>query len=66
MNFYQRSVNFFSRNVVLNSFAHAIGGFGLAIVLQYYIQGEAFLSVLVGWLFVAISAGIHIWSIYGE
>jgi hypothetical protein len=66
MNFYNRSISFFSRNVILNSIAHAAGGFGLAIVLQQYIQGNAFISVWIGWFLIIISLAIHVRSIYGR
>lgn len=56
----ERVMNYFSRHVMINSIAHTVGGFGLALLLQHYIQGNAFLPPLVGWLSVALSAAAHI------
>lgn len=34
-------------------------GFWLAILLQYYVAGEAFLSVTIGWILLGFSLVIH-------
>lgn len=62
MEIYHRSLRYFSSHVFLNSMAHSAGGFGLAVVLQEYIQGNAFLSVWIGWVLIAFSTVIHIRS----
>lgn len=60
--YYDKMITYFSEHVMLNSFAHTAGGFGLALLLQHYIKGDAFLPPLVGWVLVAISVVIHIIS----
>jgi hypothetical protein len=60
---YNRSMNYFSRHVLLNSAAHAAAGFGLALLLQYYTAGTAFLNPLIGWGFILFSAAIHLISV---
>lgn len=56
----QRAMTYFSQHVILGHFAHALGGFGLALLLQHYLKGNAFLPAWVGWLMVMISAAVHI------
>ena len=63
---YEKSVRFFSEHVILNSIAHSAGGFGLAVVLQQYLQGEAFISPLIGWALIAFSVAVHIYSVVSE
>lgn len=62
MNWYRRSMNYFSKHPMLNSIAHSCGGFGLAIILQEYLKGNAFLPLGFGWILVLISVVIHIHS----
>ena len=54
--FYEKVVTYFAQHVILNAFAHTAAGFGLAIVLQHYLKGNAFLPVYVGWLLIAVCA----------
>jgi len=60
---YNRSMNYFSRHVFLNSIAHVATGFGIAIVLQAYLQGNVFINVWIGWILIAFSMIIHIRSV---
>lgn len=62
MDIYNRSLRYFSSHAMLNSLAHSAGGFGLALVLQEYLRGNAFLSPWIGWVLIAFSAIIHIRS----
>lgn len=57
-----RSFAYFSRHPMLNSIAHTAAGFGLALVLQHYIAGNAFLPVIVGWVLIGVSVAMHIMS----
>jgi hypothetical protein len=62
MNFYTKSLLYFSRHPILNSLAHSAGGFGLALVLQQYLAGNAFLSPVTGWVLIAVSVVMHVMS----
>ena len=59
--FSKRVMEFASRHVVSSNAAHAAGGFGLALLLQYYIVGIGFLPVSVGWVLIALAALWHFW-----
>lgn len=61
-----KSIRFFAAHVWLNSIAHAAGGFGSAIVLQEYLQGNAFVCPLFGWALIIVSTAIHIYSVIGK
>jgi hypothetical protein len=58
--FYTNALAYFSAHPLLNSIAHAAGGFGLAIVLQQYLVGFPFVSVWVGWAGIIFSISIHV------
>lgn len=60
--FIANSLKFFSEHVMLNSFAHTAGGFGLAIILQKYLKSEPFVPVIVGWALLGLSIAIHVYS----
>lgn len=62
MNFYDRSLHYFSKHPIINSTAHAAAGFGLAILLQQYYQGDVFVSPYLGWALVIFSVVVHIRS----
>ena len=62
---FDKSIQFFAQHVMLNSIAHTAGGFGLAIVLQHYMQGNSFVNPLVGWALIIFSVAIHLYSIMG-
>ncbi|HEV2917463.1 MAG TPA: hypothetical protein VGW78_07000 [Candidatus Babeliales bacterium] len=59
---YTKSLMYFAKHPMLNSFAHSVGGFGIALLLQYYIVGDAFAPLWVGWLCITGSLVIHIRS----
>ena len=56
---FEKPINYWSKHVILSSLSHAVGGFGLALLLQDYLVGNAFLSTTVGWLAVAFTLVTH-------
>jgi hypothetical protein len=48
------------KNIVITNFAHFTGGFGLALLLQYYLLDNAFLPPIVGWVLVAFTVIVHV------
>jgi hypothetical protein len=60
--FYETSRAYFAANPIWNALAHSAGGFGLALVLQHYIKGAAFLPPWIGWALIVFSAVIHVRS----
>ena len=50
---------FARRHIVLTAVNHAAAGFGLALVLQHSLVGNAFLPVTFGWLLLAFAAIVH-------
>ena len=59
--FAKRVMEVASKHVILSNAAHAAGGFGFALLLQYYITGSAFAPVWIGWLLVACAVVDHLW-----
>lgn len=61
---FQNAMEFWSRHVLLSNASHAVGGFGLAIVLQHYLRGKVggkpFVPVIIGWVLVAFCVVTHI------
>lgn len=51
---------FARKHIILTSTNHFAGGFGLAILLQHYFAGGAFLPAIVGWVLVGYLAIVHI------
>jgi len=60
---YDRINRYFAAHPNLNAIAHAAGGFGLAVVLQPYIQGTFFMAMWYGWALIALSAAIHLYPL---
>lgn len=56
----ERAMAYMSHHIMLSSAAHAAGGFGLAVLLQHYLKGRAFVPVWVGWILVVFSCGVHV------
>jgi len=54
---------FFAAHTMLNAVAHSCAGFGLAVVLQHYLKGNAFLPVYVGWGLVLVSVVMHVYPL---
>jgi len=62
----QQGRDYFSHHVMLGHFVHAIGAFGIAMLLQQYFKGNAFLPMWSAWLMVIISAAGHVRAWMGE
>jgi len=60
--FPERVMRFAAKHIVLSNAAHASGGFGLALLLQYYLTGGAFAPVWIGWALLACAAAWHVWA----
>lgn len=58
-NFYDKAIVYFAAHPTLNALAHSAAGFGLALVLQHYLKGNAFLPVSIGWALIIFSVIIH-------
>lgn len=63
MDLYNKALVYFSAHPTLNSVAHAAAGFGLALLLQHYLKGNAFLPTWIGWALVIFSAFVHFLAI---
>lgn len=50
------------RHVFLYATHHFAGGFGLALLLQYYLTGSSFLPITIGWLLLAFTVAVHIYA----
>jgi len=48
------------KHIILTSTNHFAGGFGIALLLQHYLTGDAFLPVIVGWILVGYLVIVHI------
>jgi hypothetical protein len=59
--FTKHVMEFAGKHVVLSNAAHGAGGFGLALLLQYYLTGGAFAPVWIGWALLACAAAWHLW-----
>ncbi len=57
---FDRQKQFARKHIIITSTNHFAGGFGLALLLQYYITGSAFLPVIVGWVLIAYLVIVHI------
>jgi len=62
MTMFNDEKKFARRHIFLTSANHFVGGFGLAILLQHYLVGGAFLPVLIGWVLVAFMAAVHLYE----
>ena len=56
---FERQQEWERRHIVLNNIHHAAGEFGLALVLQDYLAGSAFLPVAVGRVLVGFTVAVH-------
>lgn len=60
--FVKHGLTFDRKHIILNNANHLAGGLGLAIVLQEYLVGNPFVPVVVGWLLLAFTAGVHLYA----
>lgn len=58
--FIQQGISYWSEHVILANLSHALGGFGLALVLQHYLVGNPFWPVAIGWFALAFTLVTHI------
>lgn len=59
---FEKQKKFARDHIVLTAFSHVAAGFGLALLLQHYITGHAFLPALVGGLLVGFSIAVHVYE----
>ncbi len=59
MNAIKNGFAFDRRHIMLTNASHAAIGFGIALLLQDWLAGNAFLSVWVGWALVVFSLVVH-------
>lgn len=50
------------QHIIINNAHHVAAGFGLALVLQHYLSGSAFLPLAVGWALLILSAAVHTYA----
>lgn len=58
----KQAFKFDRRHIILTNANHFSLGFGLALLLQHYIVGNAFLPVVVGWILIAFSLIVHLYA----
>lgn len=58
----ERQKEFSRRHIVLTSLNHFAGGFGSALIIQYFIVGDPFLPVAVGGALLAFFAIVHVYE----
>lgn len=51
---------FARKYIILTSTNHFAGGFGVALLLQHYFAGSAFLPSIIGWILVGYFVIVHI------
>lgn len=51
---------FARKHIIFTSTNHFAGGFGLALILQQYIMGDAFLPVFIGLILLGYFVIVHI------
>lgn len=56
----EHMMQYMSQHIILSSATHVAAGFGIAVLLQHYLKGRAFVSAWVGWILVIFSVGVHI------
>lgn len=57
---FKNEKKFAQKHIILTSTNHFAGGFGLSLLLQHYVAGDAFLPVIVGWILVGYLVVVHI------
>jgi len=59
----ERVLNSAREHILLTSVQHGLGGFGLAVILQVYLQGQSFAPLWLGWVFVAFSVMVNAYDL---
>lgn len=55
-----KCAKFFANCPMLNSVVHLLGGFGLAIVLEQYLDWEMLFAPMTGWILILVMVAVHI------
>ncbi len=61
---YNRMIHYFSKHVIWGHTIHFLAGFGIALIIQHYYAGNAFLPVWIGWICIVISLIGHIRALF--
>lgn len=56
---FEQPISYWSKHVILSNVSHAVGGFGLALLLQDYLVGNPFWPAIVGWVAIAFTLVTH-------
>lgn len=59
---YKEAISFDRRHILLSNASHAALGFGIAVLLQEYFVGNAFMSLWISWVLVAFGVIAHIYA----
>jgi hypothetical protein len=54
------ALDFDRHHIMLTNASHLALGFGLALVLQHYMVGNAFLPVAIGWVLIVFGLIAHL------
>lgn len=60
---FKKEMQFARRHIILTSLHHFAAGFGIALLIQHYTSGNAFLPVTIGWVLVGFSLIMHIYEL---
>ena len=58
-NLYDKALVYFAAHPVLNALGHFAAGFGLVVLLQHYLKGNALFPAWLGWALVLFAAVVH-------
>ncbi|MBI3627678.1 MAG: hypothetical protein HY220_02975 [Candidatus Sungbacteria bacterium] len=56
----ENAIHFWSQYTILANIVHVSGGFAVALLLQRYISGKAFLPTWVGWVLLIFAIAVHV------
>lgn len=59
---YKEAISFDRRHILLSNASHAALGFGIAVLLQEYLAGNAFVAPWIAWVLVAFGVIAHIYA----
>jgi hypothetical protein len=59
LSLFAKPIEFWRHHILLANASHAAGGFGLAVVLQRYLEGKRAVRVL-GWLLLTFALVTHL------
>lgn len=58
----QNAKDWASRHILLTSLHHFAAGFGIALLLEHYITGSAFVPTAMGVALIAFSTVVHFYA----